>query len=169
MHWGLTLGLAALAGWVGVLLWREQERVEAERLMRFRQAADEQFRHLVVPSANPRLHFDGMQVTEVMDEETLRYMNKNLVGIELTRYSRNAAGEYFMFVHNPEGKPSAKARSSAMGKRPVPPTLTARSRARWVGMVAIVGMAEGLIAGTFCLATAAHGTGCTCLQNGAEA
>lgn len=108
MHWGLTLAVATLAGWVGVLLWREQERLEAERLMRFRQAADEQFRHLVVPSADPRLHFNGMQVTEVMDEETLRYMNKNLVGIELTRYSRNAAGEYFMFVHNPEGKPFFK-------------------------------------------------------------
>ena len=108
MHWGLTLAVATLAGWVGVLLWREQERLEAERLMRFRQAADEQFRHLVVPSADPRLHFNGMQVTEVMDEETLQYMNKNLVGIELTRYSRNAAGEYFMFVHNPEGKPFFK-------------------------------------------------------------
>ncbi len=108
MHWGLPLAVATLAGWVGVLLWREQERVEAERLMRFRQAADEQFRHLVVPSADPRLHFNGMQVTEVMDEETLQYMNKNLVGIELTRYSRNAAGEYFMFVHNPEGKPFFK-------------------------------------------------------------
>ena len=102
------MAVATLAGWVGVLLWREQERVEAERLMRFRQAADEQFRHLVVPSADPRLHFNGMQVTEVMDEETLQYMNKNLVGIELTRYSRNAAGEYFMFVHNPEGKPFFK-------------------------------------------------------------
>lgn len=102
------MAVAILAGWVGVLLWREQERLEAERLMRFRQAADEQFRHLVVPSADPRLHFNGMQVTEVMDEETLRYMNNRVVGIELTRYSRNAAGEYFMFVHNPEGKPFFK-------------------------------------------------------------
>ncbi len=108
MHWGLTLGLAALAGWVGVLLWRDQERVEAERLMRFRQAADEQFRKLAVPSADPHLHFDGMQVTEVMDEESVRYVNDKLVGIELTRYSRNAAGEYFMFVHNPEGNPFFK-------------------------------------------------------------
>jgi hypothetical protein len=108
MSWAWTLALAALAGWVGVLLWRKQERVEAERLMRFRQAADEQFRTLVVSSSDPRLHFDGMQVTEVMDEETLRYVNDKLVGIELTRYSRNAAGEYFMFVHNPEGKPFFK-------------------------------------------------------------
>lgn len=108
MSWAWTLALAALAGWVGVLLWREQERVEAERLMRFRQAADEQFRKLVVPSADPRLHFDGMQVTEVMDEESVRYVNDKLVGIELTRYSRNESGEYFMFVHNPEGKPFFK-------------------------------------------------------------
>ncbi len=102
------MGLAAMAGWVGVLWWREQVRVEAERLLQFRQAADEQFRQLVVPSSDPRLHFDGMQVTEVMDEETLRYVNDKLVGVELTRYSRNAAGENFMFVHNAEGKPFFK-------------------------------------------------------------
>ncbi len=108
MHWAWTLAVAALVAWVGVLMWREQERVEARRLQRFRHAADQQFRQLVVPSADPRLHFDGMQVTEVMDEESLRYLNNQLIGIELTRYARNEAGEYFMFVHNPEGTPFFK-------------------------------------------------------------
>lgn len=102
------LVLVPLAVLAGALLWREQGREDEQNLLRYRQAADAQFRTLVVPSDDPRMHFNGMQVEEVMDEESLRYVNERLAGIELTRYARNEAGEYFMFVHNPEGKPFFK-------------------------------------------------------------
>jgi hypothetical protein len=68
----LLLVLVPLAVLAGALLSRQQGREDERNLLRYRQAADAQFRTLVMPSDDPRLHFDGMQVEAVMDEETLQ-------------------------------------------------------------------------------------------------
>lgn len=66
-----------------------------------RQLADAQF------FALQRGDFQGLHAVILKDEER-SWSSEGGLHYELTRYAANAAGEVFMFIYDPEGKPFFK-------------------------------------------------------------
>jgi hypothetical protein len=83
--------------------------------------ADEEFRQLLVTAGPPELCFDGRSAEIVVDVCSYQDEYRTRV-ISVTRYARNAYGEYFFFVSEGTGRPLFKhiehrAAKAALGDR----------------------------------------------------
>lgn len=87
--------------------------------------ANEEFRQLLVSEGPPELCFDGRSAEIVV--ESLSYQDEYRTRVvSVTRYVRNAYGEYFFFVSEGTGRPLFKhieqrAAKAALGKRYLAP------------------------------------------------
>ena len=87
--------------------------------------ANEEFRQIRITEAPPELCFDGRSAAIVV--ESVAYQDESRIrAVSVTRYARNAHGEYFFFVS--EGRGSAyfkhieqRAAKAALGKRYLAP------------------------------------------------
>lgn len=87
--------------------------------------ANEEFRQLRITEAPPELCFDGRSAEIVA--EGVAYEDKYGIRVlSVTRYARNAHGEYFFFISEGRGRPYFKhieqrAARAALGERYVAP------------------------------------------------
>lgn len=87
--------------------------------------ADEEFRQILLKGGPPELCFDGRSAEIVV--ESVSYQDKYRIrALSVTRYARNAHGEYFFFMSEGTGKPlfrhiEQRAARAALGKRYVAP------------------------------------------------
>lgn len=90
-----------------------------------RRLADEEFRQIRVESGPAALCFDGRSAEIVA--EGVAYEDKYCIRVlSVTRYARNAPGEYFFFISEGRGRPYFKhieqrAARAALGDRYVAP------------------------------------------------
>lgn len=87
--------------------------------------ADEEFRQILITGAPPALCFDGRSAEIVVESVSYRDASRIRV-LSVTRYARNAHGEYFFFMSEGAGKPLFRhieqhAAKAALGKRYVAP------------------------------------------------
>lgn len=116
---GLVVGIlvAAVAGYSNYRYMRGARDVK--------RLADEEFRQILVESGPPALCFDGRSAEIVA--EGVAYEDKYCIRVlSVTRYARNAHGEYFFFMSEGRGKPYFKhieqrAARAALGKRYIAP------------------------------------------------
>ncbi len=66
------------------------------------------FRACVRDSDDPRLRFDGHTATIVRDREESTSGRQDRLLMNIERYARNEAGEYFIFLCGYDGKPFVK-------------------------------------------------------------
>lgn len=87
-------------------------------LSRYREEAKEQFRAYRAKSSDARFVFNGADAEIVKEEESIIGDEDDdlVVQYSLTCFARNAAGEYFMFVSNQNGKPFFKHVSQSNAK-----------------------------------------------------
>ncbi len=115
----LVVGIvvAALAGYSNYRYVRGARDVK--------RLADEEFRQIRITEAPPALCFDGRSAEIVA--EAVAYEDKYCIRVlSVTRYARNAHGEYFFFVSEGRGRAYFKhieqrAARAALGKRYVAP------------------------------------------------
>ncbi len=87
--------------------------------------ADAEFRQIRVETGPPALCFDGREAEVVA--ERVAYEDRHRIRVaSVTRYARNAHGEYFFFVSEGRGRPYFKhieqaVARVALGKRYVAP------------------------------------------------
>lgn len=87
--------------------------------------ADEEFRQILVKGAPQELCFDGRSAEIVV--ESVSYQDKYRIRVlSVTRYARNAFGEYFFFVSEGTGRPlfrhiEQRAARAALGDRYIAP------------------------------------------------
>ncbi|WP_323504005.1 hypothetical protein [Undibacterium sp. 10I3] len=76
-------------------------------LSRYREEAKEQFRAYRAKSSDARFAFNGADAEIVKEDESITSDEDNgvVVHYRLTCFARNAAGEYFMYVSNQNGRP----------------------------------------------------------------
>lgn len=87
--------------------------------------ADEEFRQILITEGPPELCFDGRSAEIVV--ERVSYQDKYRIRVlSVTRYARNACGEYFFFVSEGTGRPlfrhiEQRAAKAALGRRYIAP------------------------------------------------
>jgi hypothetical protein len=87
--------------------------------------ANEEFRQIRITEGPPELCFDGRSAEIVV--ESVAYQDESRIrAVSVTRYARNAHGEYFFFVSEGRGRAYFKhieqrAAKAALGKRYLAP------------------------------------------------
>lgn len=109
--------IAALAGYSNYRYVRGARDVKS--------AAEEEFRQILIKGAPPELSFDGGSA-EIVDESVSYHDKYRIRVLSVTRYARNAYGEYFFFASEGRGKPvfrhiEQRVAKAALGKRYVAP------------------------------------------------
>jgi predicted aspartyl protease len=91
--------LAAMAAfiWLAIFTSRRYRKRLAARMAVSRQKVNELFRGTVVHAEDTRFAFDGGSATVIEDQESPGD-DEGWCEYTLTRYARNPAGEYFMFM-----------------------------------------------------------------------
>jgi hypothetical protein len=102
-----TLVVLLVGSVLSVFLTIKQYGAEKAMLREHRRRANQQFFSLQREAETPQLRFNGLQAIILMDEERAS-ISETGHHYELTRYAANEAGEVFMFIYNPDGKPFFK-------------------------------------------------------------
>ncbi len=106
----LIQAVAAIVVTIGAVpLVRSARKRDALEVAKHREIATAQFTAYCVKSDDEKFQFDGQSAVVVSESESIQRDDAGIVAsYSLTRFARNSAGEYFMFISNPVAKPFFK-------------------------------------------------------------